>query len=142
MERLHVLVQDLLVEVNVFSQVLSNLGFIQRGRGLKELNYTLDLLFDWVLRDVSSLQQVINPVLRLQVELNRCLDHLILDLPCLLNVLELIALATSHHGATSHRWIIRNLAMLVRFLLAQGVRILIIRVMLRLLFGPSRPILP
>ena len=70
MERLHVLVQDLLVEVDVFSQVLSNLGLIQRGRGLKELHDTLDLLFDWVLRDMSSLQQVIDAILRLQVELN------------------------------------------------------------------------
>jgi hypothetical protein len=70
MERLHVLVQDLFVEVDVFSQVLSNLGLVQRGRCLKELNDALDLFFDWVLRDVSSLQQVINPVLRLQVELN------------------------------------------------------------------------
>ena len=145
MERLDVLVQDLLVEVDVFSQVLPNLGLIQRGRGLKELHDALDLLFDRLLRYVSTLQQVIDPVLRFQVELNRCFDHFILDLPRLLYVLELIALATCHHLAASHRlWVVRDLAMLVGFLLGQRVGVLVIRVVppLRLLFGPRRPVIP
>jgi hypothetical protein len=145
MERLDVLVQDLLVEVDVFSQVLPNLGLIQRGCGLKELHDALDLLFNRLLRYVSTLQQVVNAVLRLQVELNRCLDHLILDLPRLLYVLQLIALATCHHLTASHRlWVVRDLAMLVRFWLGQRVRVLVIRVVppIRLLFGPRRPVIP
>lgn len=145
MERFHVLVQDLLVEVDVFAQVLPNLGLIQRGRGLKKLHDALDLFLNRLLRYVSTLQQVIDPVLRLQVELNRCLDHLILDLPRLLYVLQLIALAPCHHLAASHRlWVVRDLAMLVGFLLGQRVGVLVIRVVppLRLLFGPRRPVIP
>lgn len=85
-----------LIELVCLTQVLANLRRAQGKRLLQEPTSLLDLQFPWFLHHVSFLLQVLEPILRLQVELARCLAHLRLEHPILHLLLRIHGLSRRH----------------------------------------------
>ncbi len=103
-EGVNVLVENFLIQINIFSKVLTYFSLV-KGRGpFQKVNNTLDLSFQRFFRNETFKNQIGDSIFRLQIKLDWSFKHFILLKSCPLNLVYLINLLLTlcHHIRLSH----------------------------------------